>query len=124
VLEKPTRRQFTAQYKLRVLQEAQRCSEPGQLGQLLRREGLYSSNLRTWKRQRERGELSGLSPKKRGRKAKRKDPVELENQELRAENLRLRSQLKKAQTIIEVQKKLSDVLGTPLAGESTSEKSE
>jgi hypothetical protein len=83
------------------------------LGALLRREGLYSSHVVTWKRQRDAGILSGLSPKKRGRKPHRNDPLAKENQRLRCENERLTGELKKAQTIIDVQKKLSEALMTP-----------
>ena len=124
VPEKPIRRKFTAEYKQRILQEADRCSEPGQLGQLLRREGLYSSHLITWRKQREHGVLSGLAPKKRGRKPNPEDPLMQENQRLRSEIERLTSELKKAETIIEVQKKLSELLGTSLPSNSTSETEE
>ena len=112
VLEKAKRRRFDAAYKLRVLEEAERCSEPGQLGELLRREGLYSSHLTTWRRQRDEGALQGLGPKKRGRKPKRKDPMALEVERLRRENQRLSERLRQAETIIEVQKKVSEMLGT------------
>ncbi len=80
----------------------------------MRREGLYSSYLSTWRRQRQEGVLSGLTPKKRGRKAKSKDPLCEENQRLRRENERLQTRLKQAETIIEFQKKLSEMLGIPL----------
>lgn len=121
VPERPTRRKFSAAYKQRILQEADRCTEPGQLGELLRREGLYSSHLITWRKQRERGVLSGLAPQKRGRKRNPKAPLMQENQRLRREIEGLTSELKKAETIIEVQKKLSEVLGIFLQGHSTSE---
>ncbi len=75
VVAKATRRRFTAEYKLRVLREAEACTEPGAIGALLRREGLYSSNLTTWRAQRERGELLGLTPKKRGPAPKAKMPA-------------------------------------------------
>lgn len=75
VREKAVRRRFTAEYKLRILKEAESCKEQGQLGSLLRREGLYSSNLITWRRQVEKGTLDALSPRKRGPKAKRPDPL-------------------------------------------------
>ena len=112
VLEKAKRRRFDAAYKLRVLEEAERCSEPGQLGELLRREGLYSSHLTTWRRQRDEGALQGLGAKKRGRSPKRKDPMALEVERLRRENQRLSERLRQAETIIEVQKKVSEMLGT------------
>ena len=111
VPEKPVRRRFDAAYKQRILEEADRCSQPGELGRLLRREGLYSSLLSTWRRQREEGVLAGLSAKRRGRKAKRKDAVAVENERLRRENERLAQRLKQAETIIEVQKKVSEMLG-------------
>lgn len=114
VPEAKARRRFTAQYKLRILEEADACTEPGQLGVLLRREGLYSSNLTTWRRQRSEGILDSLSPKKRGRKAKKKNPLAERVGQLERENQRLRHKLKQAETIIEVQKKVSQLLGIPL----------
>jgi transposase len=111
VSEKKDRRNFTAAYKLKILQEADKCTEPGQLGALLRREGLYSSNLTTWRRQRKEGVLDALSPKKRGRKEKEKNPLVPKVLKLERENERLRKQLKKAEIIIDVQKKISEILG-------------
>ena len=111
VQEKAKRRRFDASYKLRVLEEAERCREPGQVGELLRREGLYSSHLTTWRKQRDEGALQGLGPKRRGRKPKRKDPMALEVERLRRENQRLTERLRQAETIIEVQKKISEMLG-------------
>ena len=119
VLEKPIRRRYTAEYKLRILDEADTCTQHGELGALLRREGLYSSHLRTWRKQRKEGILNGLKPKKRGRKARPKDPVQEENQRLRRENQRLVARLKQAETIIEVQKKLSEALGISLDNPET-----
>jgi len=124
VVEAPTRRRFTAEYKLRILREADECVESGQLGALLRREGLYSSHLTTWRRQRDEGSLSALTPKKRGRKPKRADPLVRENQQLRHELQRLRDELKKSQTIIEVQKKLCELLGAPTETPDSSETDE
>jgi hypothetical protein len=92
------------------LHDADNCTEPGQLGALLRREGLYSSNLSTWRRQREKGILSGLTPKKRGRKNKPKNPLADQVARLEKENRKLRLKLKQAQTIIDVQKKVSQML--------------
>ena len=91
VVPKAKRRQFTAKYKLRVLEEADRCTERGQIGELLRREGLYSSHLSKWRQQRARGQLRGLAPKKRG--CKGQDPSVAELARLRRENERLRVQL-------------------------------
>ena len=102
VVPKAKRRTFSAKYKLRILEEADRCTETGQIGALLRREGLYSSHLTTWRRQRDEGVLKGLSPQKRGRK--RKDELEREVTRLQRENERLQASLEQAETIIEVQK--------------------
>lgn len=114
VVERPVRRTFDRDYKLRILQEADACSEPGQIGSLLRREGLYSSHLAAWRRQRAEGTLAGLTPRRRGRKAQAVDPLAEENHRLRRENQRLATRLKQAETIIEVQKKVSEILGIPL----------
>ena len=114
VLERPVRRSFDRDYKLRILQEADACNAPGQLGALLRREGLYSSHLTAWRHQRTAGMLAGLAPKRRGRKPLAVDPLAEENQRLRRENQRLATRLKQAETIIEVQKKVAEILGSPL----------
>ena len=124
VSEQARRRRFTAEYKQRILQEADRCRQFGELGALLRREGLYSSHLTTWRQQRDQGMLDGLTPKKRGRKPKRRDPLVEENQRLRRETERLQLELKKAKTIIEVQKKLSEILGIPMESPSLCESDE
>jgi len=97
-----------------MLQEADRSTGPGQLGALLRREGLYSSLLSTWRHQRDQGTLAGLSPKRRGRKANPDAPLIAENQRLMRETRRLAAKLRQAEMIIEVQKKLSEILGIPL----------
>jgi transposase len=102
VLPKAKRRKFSAEYKRRILEEADNCTESGQIGALLRREGLYSSHLTTWRRQRDRGLIQALSPKKRGRK--RKDELEREVVRLQRENERLRASLEQAEMIIDVQK--------------------
>lgn len=117
VTEKAKRRQFTAEYKQRILAQADECTETGQLGDLLRREGLYSSHLSTWRRQRNAGALSGLTPNKRGRKTKPQDPAASEVQRLQAENDRLTERLRQAEAIIDVQKKISEVLGIPPASD-------
>ncbi len=107
VVPKAERRRFSAEYKQRILTEADRCSGPGQIGALLRREGLYSSHLTTWRRQREQGVLN----QKRGRKP---DPHAAEIKRLEHENERLRLRLERAERIIDVQKKLAQLLGTNL----------
>jgi transposase len=113
VPEKKARRKFTAKYKLQILQEADACTEPGQLGAFLRSKGLYSSNLATWRRQRDEGLLDALSPKKRGRKEKERNPLAPRVAELQRENEGLKRKLKRAETIIEFQKKISEILGIP-----------
>jgi transposase-like protein len=115
VQDKPTRRRFTAEYKLRILTLADACTEPGSLGVLLRREGLYASNLNTWRHQKDRGVLSALTPKKRGRKESVEGPLVRENEKLRRENERITKRLRQAEIIIDVQKKVSQILGSKLA---------
>jgi transposase len=109
---KPRRRQYSAEYKQRVLQEYEACAEPGGRGALLRREGLYSSHISTWRRQRSRGELAGLAGRKRGPKV---DPQAAEIAQLLRDNERLRERLQRAELIIDVQKNVSQLLGLPLA---------
>jgi len=106
VVPRAKRRRFTKRYKLRILQQADTCTQPGEIGALLRSEGLYSSNLTQWRRQREAGELG---TRKRGRPGA--DPSEKELARLRIENARLAKNLEQAEVIIEVQKKLSVLLG-------------
>jgi transposase-like protein len=107
VPEKATRRRFTAEYKLRILREAQGCGDQRQVGALLRREGLYYSYLTTWRKQVEKGTLDALSSKKRGPKARKPDPSARRIAEQEKENLMLRSKLRKAGLIIEAQKKIA-----------------
>jgi len=107
VVAKPVRRRFSAEYKLRILRAAEGCSA-GELGALLRREGLYSSHLTTWRRQREAGQLAGLAPKKRGPKP---DPQATELARLQRENERLQTRLQQAEAIIDAQKKLTQLFG-------------
>lgn len=113
VLEKAARRRFTADYKQRILAEADGCTESGQIGALLRREGLYSSHLTKWRTQRDEAVRAALS-QSRGRKPLEKHPRAEENARLQRENQRLQARLTQAQTIIEVQKKLSQLLGLEL----------
>ena len=110
VVTKPERRRFTADYKHRILQAADACTHAGEVGALLRREGLYSSHLTTWRQQRQRGEVQGLTPLKRGRKT---DPHAAELARLHQENAQLKAQLDRAELIVDVQKKLSQLLGLP-----------
>ena len=112
VLAKATRRKFTAEYKLSILEQADRASGSGEIGALLRREGLYSSHLVEWRRLRESGALTALS-KKRGRKPSG-DPLSEENRQLKADLVRLEKKLQQAEIIIDVQKKLSALLGITL----------
>lgn len=122
VLEKPERRRFTAEYKARVMEEVSRCKPmSGELGALLRREGLHHSTLVRWRQERERGVLHGLTPKKRGRKGEPTNPLAHRMAELLKENERLQRRLKQAETIIEVQKKVSEILGIPLPSEKLEE---
>ena len=111
VRPKAKHRHFTAEYKKRILDEADACATSTQRGALIRREGLYSSHLTAWRRQRTHGILDGLTSKKRGVKP---DPLALENAQLRRENKRLEQQLQRAELIIEVQKKISQLLGLPI----------
>ena len=113
VTEKPVRRRYTAQYKRRILREAETCKEHGQMGALLRREGLYSSNLTAWRRQAEQGTLEALSPRKRGPKEQKPDPSVHRIAELEKENQKLSHKLRQAMIIIEAQKKIAEILETP-----------
>lgn len=115
VAPKAKRRTFSAEYKLRILDQAAACRTPGERGALLRREGLYSSHLTHWRRELRKGALNGLTPKKRGPKG---DPLAMENAQLKREIARLQAKLERAETIIEVQKKLSQLLGLPTANET------
>ena len=111
---KATRRRFTAEYKRRVVQEADACTESGQIGALLRREGLYSSHLGKWREARERGELAGLEPKKRGPKSQERNPLAQKLAAVERDNARLQAENAKLQLICEVQKKVSLLLGVTL----------
>lgn len=121
VMPKAKRRKFTAEYKLRIIEEADECTEPGQVGALLRREGLYSQHLSKWRQKRRKGQLQALSAKRRGRKVQAPSATELA--ELRRENQSLRTRLEQAEIIIDVQKKLSILLGltTDTTGNDESE---
>ena len=114
VVAKPTRRRYTAEYKLGVLREAAGCTWPGEIGALLRREGLYSSTLTYWRKQRQKGELGSLSPKKRGPLPKEKNPLADKVRGLERENARLRARAERAEGLVELQKKVSEILGIEL----------
>lgn len=117
---KPKRRQFTAEYKRSIVAQAEACRDDRAIGALLRREGLYSSHLTAWRRQREQGELDALAPKRRGRKPTA-NPLTEECQRLRKENARLSRRLEQAELIIDVQKKVSALLGISLPEVKTGE---
>lgn len=121
VLEKGSRRRFTAAYKRQIVEQADGCREPGEIGALLRREGLYSSHLSVWRRQRDAGALAGLAPRQRGRKANPQIREKRCMAVLERENERLRQRLAQAETIIDVQKKVSSLLGIPLPRSETEE---
>lgn len=108
---KPQRRRFTAEYKLRILREVERAKEPGVIGAILRREGLYSSHLVTWRRERDRVARAGLAARKRGPTAMPKDPRVTQ---LEREIARLRRRNQQVETLLEIQKKASELLGIPL----------
>jgi|APDOM4702015248_1054824.scaffolds.fasta_scaffold50203_1 transposase len=108
VVAKAKRKRFTAAEKLRILREVEACRGSGEMGALLRREGIYSSYLTTWRKQRELGELDGLAPHKRGPKP---NPEALELAKLRREHERLQERMRRAELIIDVQKKVARMLG-------------
>jgi transposase len=123
VVAKAKRRTYTAEYKQRILEEAEAAAATrGGVGALLRREGLYSSLLATWRRERAKGVREALTPQRRGPKSQR-HPLEEENQKLRRQNARLTEDLRKAQIIIEVQKKVAALLGNPIPDHDPEDKS-
>jgi len=107
VAVKPTRRKFSAEYKLKILQETDQC-KPGDVGAVLRREGLFSSHLTAWRKEREIGQLQGLTPRRRGRKP---HPLEAENSQLKKKLARTERKLEEAEIILETQKKLCQLFG-------------
>jgi transposase len=117
VVAMPKRRRFSAEEKLRILKEADACTKPGEQGALLRREGLYSSHLTEWRRARERGELDALEPKKRGRKPAAVNPLEKKVAELARALEKAEARAKRAEALVELQKKISELLGIPLPKE-------
>jgi transposase-like protein len=114
VSAKARRRQFTAEYKRKILAEAEGCTKPGEIGALLRREGLYSSHLVEWRRARDSGALAGLAPRKRGPAAKVPHPLEKKVLELQRENAHLERRAQRAEALVELQKKVSELLGVQL----------
>lgn len=123
VVEKAKRRLFTAEYKQRVLVEIDRASQSGEIGAILRREGLYSSVVSAWRRQREAGEFSALSPKKRGPKARVPDARDRELVELQRKLAKSEARLKRAEALLEVQKKVADLFGIELPPRPSDEES-
>jgi transposase-like protein len=120
VSEKAKRRTFTAEYKRRIVKEADGCKASGEVGALLRREGLYSSHLTTWRAARDRGELAaGAGTKKRGPKATPPDPRDKRIAELERENAKLTKRAERAEGIVEVQKKVAALLGRPFESEDS-----
>src|SRR5467141_1213036 len=117
VVAKAERRRFTAEYKRRIVREADRCTRPGEIGALLRREGLYASLLTTWRAARDRGELEGLSAKKRGPKVVAPDPRDKKIAELEREVGRQSKRAERAEALVDVPKKLAALLGTPFESE-------
>jgi transposase len=113
------RRRFTAEFKREVLRKADACTQPGEIGALLRSEGLYSSHLTTWRQAQERGELAGLAPKKRGRKAVPVDPRDKKIAELERQVARFSARAERAEALVEVQKKVALLLGTPFDNEKS-----
>lgn len=114
VKAKPERRTFSAEYKHRIVDEADRCTQPGEIGALLRREGLFSSHLVRWRAERAQGEQAALQPKRRGRKPDLEVHAAHKLMQLERENQRLQRKLKQAELIIETQKKLAELLGVTL----------
>jgi len=112
VAAKATRRRFTVEYKRTIVREADACRTPGAVGALLRREGLYSSHLTTWRAARERGDLAGAA-KKRGPARRVADPRDKRITELERESTRWRKRAERAEALVELQKQMAALLGTP-----------
>lgn len=114
VAEKAARRQFNAEYKRKILKEADACTREGEIGALLRREGLYSSHLSVWRAARERGEIAGLAPRKRGPKVAPPDPRDRKIVDLERETRRWKARAERAEALVDLQKKVSQILGIAL----------
>ena len=123
VVEKAKRRLFTAEYKQRILAELDRATQSGEIGAVLRREGLYSSVIAVWRRQREAGECSALTPKKRGPKAKVPDARDRELIEVQRKLAKAEARLKRAEALLAVQKKVADLFGIELPPRPNDEES-
>ena len=111
VVPRARRRRFSGAYKLRIVEEADACTKPGEIGALMRREGLYTSHLSTWRRARDQGQLDALTPKRRGPKPDPDRPLQRRNAQLEREVVRLGKRLETAEIIIDVQRKVSRLLG-------------
>src|SRR5437667_11935482 len=118
VVAKATRRRFTVEYKRKIVREADACKTPGAIGAVLRREGLYSSHLTTWRAARERGELAG-APKKRGPARRVVDPRDKKLAAQERELTRWKKRAERAEALVELQKQVAALLGTPLATETS-----
>ena len=116
MLARPTRRRFTAEYGLRIVEEADRCTRPGEVGRLLRHEGLYTSHLSAWRKERRSGSLQGLTANKRGAKPAEHNPLSPKVRQLEAKVARLENELAAAHTILDVQGKVAGLLGFSLNG--------
>jgi transposase-like protein len=114
VMAKATRRRFAAEYKLQMLREAEACTQPGAIGALLRREGLYFSNLQTWRAQRTRGARAGLAARKRGPVPPAKNPLAAKVLALEREVTRQKARAARAEALVELQKQVSEILGVEL----------
>jgi transposase len=114
VTEKATRRKFTAKYKLRILEAVEACTEPGEVGALLRREGLYTSHLTHWRSARRSGSLGALAPQKRGPKVVEADPRDMRIIELERDLRKATARADRAEALVDIQKKVSQILGIVL----------
>lgn len=114
VVAKATRRRFSAEYKLKILRAAEACTKPGEIGALLRREGLYASNITTWRAQQRKGALAGLGPKTRGPAPAAKNPLAVTVAAQEKAIVRLTARAERAEALVALQKKVSELLGIAL----------
>lgn len=124
VFERPKRRQFTTDYKLKILAEAEACKGTAQVAAMLRREGLYHSSLALWRAAKAAGELNALEPGKPKKATKTVNPLEAENKQLKKEKKALECRLKRADLLLEIQKKASELMGITLASQLQDDESE